>query len=73
MPFGLPLHEIIIPIVAWSLIIAHYIYMIYKGSFRQSNENESAGLHPYSFFTSVRDGWVSQNHLTGQAAANTTR
>ncbi len=85
---GLPLHEIIIPIISWTLIITQYLLLIYEGAFRnafqllsnhshsnplEEREEREERLFPYQFFSITRIGWVQQSHLTGQAAANTTR
>lgn len=83
--FGLPIHEIIIPIISFTLISLQYLYLIYVGAYNtsfQHNSNYNLNKHinsthkriyPYHFFSIARVGWVVQNYLTGQAAANSTR
>lgn len=71
---ALSYEEIIAPIIAWSLIIGQYGYLWQSGAFSKHLKLEhDSPLFPYYFFAKVREGWVLQNHLTGQAAANTTR
>lgn len=70
--FGLPIYEILIPAIAWLVIIAHHGILIKSHVF---SLKQHIGKAPsvYSFFAQVRIGWVKQNHLTGQASANSTR
>lgn len=73
--FDLPFYEILIPIIIWSIVLAHHIYLV-RGHVYSLNYPKHAAngtLSVYSFFASIRVGWVKQNHLTGQASANTTR
>ena len=70
--------EIVAPSIAWVLIIGQYAYLWRSGAFSKhlklgSEISVDSQLYPYYFFAKVREGWVLQNHLTGQAAANTTR
>jgi hypothetical protein len=70
--FGLPIYETLIPVLVWIIIFSHHIYLVRNHLFSlhfTARDNPSA----YSFFAQMRMGWVKQNHLTGQAAANSTR
>lgn len=73
------IEEIIIPILYWSLICGQYIYLWNQGAFAKhlknnlNNNDENQRYFAYSFFSQCREGWVIQNFLTGQAAANSTR
>lgn len=76
--WGLSSHEIIIPIISWSLIAMQYLYLFCRGAFRNAfdmlRSKESKEIHyPFLFFSKARKGWVVQNYLTGQASANSTR
>jgi hypothetical protein len=72
---SLPAHEIAIPTIVWAIIISFYLYELRKGVFirKDNNNNGDKEFFSLSFFAKIREGWVIQNHLTGQAAANTTR
>jgi hypothetical protein len=70
--------EIVIPIIAWTLICGQYVYLWHIGAFAKHLKSSQGDLDhqrlfSYTFFSQCREGWVQQNHLTGQAAANTTR
>jgi hypothetical protein len=69
---NIPINEIIISCSCWSVIILYYLVQLRQGVYSKvlSKENK---YHPVVFFAHMRQGWVIQNHLTGQAAANTTR
>lgn len=70
--FGLPYYEILIPCIAWLIIFLHQIWLVKSHVFsHRYAANEATSV--YSFFAQIRVGWVKQNHLTGQAAANSTR
>jgi hypothetical protein len=74
----LQIEEIIIPVIAWSLICGQYVYLWRIGAFQKQLKSSQGDLDAgryfsYSFFAQCREGWVAQNHLTGQAAANSTR
>jgi hypothetical protein len=81
--WGLPIHEIIIPILCWTLFIFQYLYLFSRGAFTNAFENiltpgaptqpKTAAHFPFLFFSKARKGWVTQNFLTGQASANSTR
>lgn len=67
----LPMEEIVVPIIIFSAIISQYIYAILSGTY-----GPTLGRNPRNaiiFFKMMREGWVQQNHMTGQAAVNTTR
>lgn len=69
---GLPLYEFLIPLLVWLFVVLHHVYLVKRHVFSLSLEgNEKPSV--YTFFAQVRVGWVKQNHLTGQAAANSTR
>ena len=78
---GLGLEDILIPPLAWSLICGQYVYLWHIGAFakhlklnkKEEEENQEHHYFSYSFFSQCREGWVTQNFLTGQAAANSTR
>lgn len=60
-----------IPAVIFGLISVQYTYAILSGTY-----GPTIGKSPRNaivFFRMMRAGWVDQNHLTGQAAVNTTR
>lgn len=71
----LPLEDIVIPIVVWSIILAYYIFQ----SLRRPKKRMEAGNVPEDhlyyphFFYYMRGGWVKKNKLTLQAVANSTR
>lgn len=65
---ALPAHEIVIPLVVFTAIGVCYVYEYRQGTFLGNNDTKALG-----FFKEMRIGWVRQNHLTGQAACNTTR
>ena len=70
--FGLPYYEILIPCIAWLIIFLHQVWLVKSHVFSHHYAaNEATSV--YSFFAQIRVGWVKQNHLTGQAAANSTR
>ena len=70
--YDLPWYEIVMPIIVWSFIFLHHLWLVKNHVF---SPNYAAYEAPsvYSFFAQTRIGWVKQNHLTGQAAANSTR
>ena len=70
--FGLPIYEILIPGICWLVIIIHHA-MLVKGHVFSLKQQIGNAPSVYSFFAQVRIGWVKQNHLTGQASANSTR
>jgi hypothetical protein len=73
--WGLPLYEIVIPVVSWTLISLQYLYLFYRGAFRNAFQSllPIPPHSPFLFFSKARRGWVVQNYLTGQATANSTR
>ena len=73
--WGLPSHEIIIPIICWTLFLLQYLYLFLRGAFTNAfdDPNVTAADYPFLFFSKARRGWVTQNFLTGQASANSTR
>lgn len=75
---NLGVEEIIIPVIAWSLICGQYLYLWRIGAFQKQLKSSHEDLDAqryfsYSFFAQCREGWVEHNYLTMQAAANTTR
>jgi hypothetical protein len=68
MDFNEMAHEIVIPVIVFPIIGGMYIYERYKGTYSTSRNDLAMG-----FFREVRNAWVTKNHLTGQAAANSTR
>ena len=60
--------EIIIPLIIFPIIAGSYLYERYRGSYNHSKSDAAIG-----FFREARNAWVTKNHLTGQASANTTR
>jgi hypothetical protein len=58
---------IVIPIIVFSAIIALHIHYYLNGTYTKSHHSS------LYFFMKMREGWINQNHLSGQAAANTTR
>lgn len=74
----LGIEEIIIPIISWLLICGQYVYLWHIGAFAKhlkssQGDRDARRYFSYSFFSQCREGWVIQNHLTGQGAANSTR
>jgi len=74
--WGLPLHDIIIPLCVWVVIASYYVYQINRRV--QSNHlavlNMGEGDHYYPYyFYHMRSGWIRKNHLSGQGTANSTR
>lgn len=70
--FDLPWYEIMIPVTVWCFIFLHQIWLV-KSHVFSPNYAASDAPSVYSFFAQTRVGWVKQNHLTGQASANSTR
>lgn len=70
--FGLPIYEVLIPVLVWGVVIVHHLWMVRSHVFSLKQHAKSAPS-VYSFFAQTRIGWVEQNHLTGQASANSTR
>jgi hypothetical protein len=70
--FGLPFYETLIPVIVWILVIGHHFWMLRNHVF-SPNQHAKTAPSVYSFFAQTRVGWVKQNHLTGQASANSTR
>ncbi len=70
--FGLPIHEILIPTISWVIIIVHHLWLVHNQTFSEDQHIKEAPS-VFSFFAQARVGWVSRNHLTGQASANSTR
>lgn len=70
--FGLPIYETLIPILVWAVVGAHHMWMV-KAHFFSVKQHAKTAPSVYSFFAQTRVNWVKQNHLTGQAAANSTR
>lgn len=67
----LPVEEVVIPSVIFGIIILRYIHAILTGAYAPTmGDNPQNAI---SFFKMMRAGWIKQNHLTGQAACNTTR
>lgn len=76
--WGLASHEIIIPIISWTLIALQYLYLVQRGAFANAfdkllSQQPKPVHYPFVFFSKARQGWVVQNFLTGQASANSTR
>jgi len=71
--FGLPVYEIIIPCAVWIVIVGHHLWLVKKHHIFSLKYTADVAPSVYSFFSQMRTGWVKQNHLTGQAAANSTR
>jgi hypothetical protein len=82
--WGLPIYEIIIPIICWTIFLLQYLYLYLRGAFTNSFQSilsqgtatpqpQTAAQFPFLFFSKARQGWVTQNFLTGQASANSTR
>jgi hypothetical protein len=68
---SLPIEEIVVPCLIFGIIAIQYAYAISMGTY-----GPTLGRAPHTaiiFFRQMRAGWVEQNHLTGQAAVNTTR
>ena len=63
--------EYIIPAVVFGIIIMKYLHEYWRGSY--FTEIEKKRRKPLEFFARMREGWVDNMHLTGQAACNTTR
>lgn len=70
--FGLPYYEILIPVLVWAIALIHHIWMLRRHVF-SSKQHAKTAPSVFSFFAQTRIGWVKQNHLTGQASANSTR
>ena len=71
---GFILVEIIVPSVVFGYIIANYIQEILGGTYRINGyENANPIDGALQFFGKMREGWVNNMYLSGQAAANTTR
>jgi hypothetical protein len=70
--FGLPVYETLVPICVWGTILIHHAWML-QGDIFSLNQHIGGTASVYSFFAQTRIGWVKQNHLTGQASANSTR
>lgn len=63
--------ESIIPAVIFGIIIIHHVRDIASGLYTTESDKDPKGA--LGFFSLMRHGWIDQNHLTGQAACNTTR
>lgn len=59
--------SIVIPVIVFSCIIALHVHYYLNGTYTKS---QHSSLY---FFMKIREGWINQNHLSGQAAVNTTR
>ena len=70
---GLPWYEIVVPVIVWITLLMHHLWLVRKGHVFSHNFTANEAPSVYSFFTQIRVGWVKQNHLTGQASANSTR
>lgn len=68
---GISLVEILVPGLVFSAIIGQYLYAIMSGTYGPALGKSPANA--VVFFKAMRAGWVQQNHMTGQAAVNTTR
>ena len=68
---GISLVEIIVPALVFLAIIGQYMYAIASGTYGPALGKSPANA--IIFFKAMRAGWVQQNHMTGQAAVNTTR
>lgn len=69
----LPWYEITIPVVAWFVLSLHHLWLVRVNHVFSPNYSANEAPSVYSFFAQIRVGWIQQNHLTGQAAANSTR
>lgn len=58
---------IVIPFVVFSCVLVLHLRYFLKGAHFGSDRA------PLNFFMKMREGWVDNNHLSGQAAVNTTR
>lgn len=63
--------EALISSLCWITIILFYYYQINAGVYNIKGDDNK--YQPLVFFKKIRHGWVTQMHLTGQGAANTTR
>ena len=76
---GLPLVDIIFPIISWTIIIAYYVYQFYRRRTYKNMQvdptavNDPDFRYAHNYFYHMRAGWVRRNKLTGQGSANSTR
>lgn len=74
---GIDRHDVIIPIIVWSIILVYYFYQLWRRSQYKNisfhDVSKEGFMHYTSYFYQMRGGWVRRNHLTGQSAANSTR
>jgi hypothetical protein len=76
---GLPLLDILFPVIAWTIIVGYYVYQFNRRhQYKNMHEDPTVVSHPefrysHNYFYHMRAGWVRRNKLTGQATANSTR
>ena len=70
---GLPIYEIIVPATVWTMILVHHIWLVRSQHVFSHHFDPDQAPSTYTFFSVTREDYVRQNHLTGQATANSTR
>lgn len=74
--WGLPAEDVIVPVVAWTIIATYYVFQTIKRVYDRRHalhDMKDHNTYHRNYFFHMRNGWVRFNHLTLQGTANSTR